>query len=170
MSSYFLMTGVASGKWATLYAPDEYDEFELWDLIEVLRKEEEWIPLKVKTDGKALNDMPSCDILGRICSPKLMEVLKPFVEDQVLWLPVSIDTQDETVCYYFMHYLECPNALDDSCKGQFQKPIIDSQKAKEYKIFSQTPTSVSMLVHENVKNAVKQSGCTGITFEALEVS
>ena len=166
---YFLMTGTASSKWAYLAPPDDFDELKLWDLLDVIKTTDEWNLPHLKASNNKLNDMPSCSILGRIFSPRLMELLKPFVNDQVLWLPVSIDVEGEIVTYHFMHYLELNSILDDSCSGPFQKPVINSKKASKYLVTSKTHTSVSMYVHESVKDKIKQSGCTGIVFESLKV-
>src|SRR3954464_11705475 len=102
MSAFYSMAGDGKRKWAVARAGEGFDLLELWSLVEGLTERDQWQELHLSLADGELSDLPPTDVLGRVCSPRLVEVIDTFSPD-VLWLPVALIRGKERFRYSFMY-------------------------------------------------------------------
>src|SRR5215218_2017741 len=102
MSAFYSMAGDGKWKWAVARAGEGFDMPGLWSLVEGLTGRDQWQELHLSLDEGELSDFPPTDVLGRVCSPRLVEVIDTFSPD-VSWLPVVLHRGEERLPYSFMH-------------------------------------------------------------------
>lgn len=174
MSRYSWLIGDNRSGWATAVAPKDYDELELWDLIESLEDAGDWPSLCLSFSDGELSDYPPCNVLSRLCSQRLVELLRPIVGDDVIWLPVTITRNNESLSYFYMHLPTCPNVIDEEkstyAGGRILTPHISLKKAEGFSVFGLRKLSPDVIIRANIREAIEQSDCNGMAFEDVPTS
>jgi hypothetical protein len=159
--------------WAIARADAEGQDLALWHLVETLSDANNWKPLTLRLTKGKLSDYPPSDILGRICSPKLVEVLAPF-STAVLWLPVELIDDKQTYAYSFMHLIQYPDVLDEDrtvfANNRVAIPCISFEKAQSHPLICLHPLSNSVIVRADVKDAIVAAACKGLAFQKVRTS
>jgi hypothetical protein len=172
MSSYYSMTVHNSRKLAVAQAKD-CDEVYLWELVKNLKRADDWPPLVFTLGGGQLGDLLSNNVLGRICSSRIIEVLRCF-ENDITWLPVSVCRESEEWRFYFMHFFSIVDVLDDKkttyAAGRILRPHLSKAKIGNRSVFCLRPLGNSAVVRDDVKAAIEAANCTGIEFEKIPAS
>jgi hypothetical protein len=173
MSAFYRMISENDPRWATAYADERFDECELWDSVESLGDPSEWSELKLTASDGDLSDMLPCDVIGRICSARLVRVLDPFA-DAVWWLPVSVAKDGVQYNYSFMHFPNVPDVLDVArttyLAGKVARPHLSLEKTRNMPLVCLRPLTPSVVVRSDVRDTIEQSECVGISFEELPCS
>jgi hypothetical protein len=168
--SNLVNTGVAR-------VPDDFDDYAFWDDLEARRSSNGWRAISAIlsqgsdiTTGPEPCDLLCSDLLPRLCSAKLRELLS--VDSQKLvWLPVSVWNGSDSLDYFILHFTEFPDVLNEArteyAGGGILKPHLDIAKLKGRKIIALNPLSLSWIVCETVRKKIEDAGCTGIEFEPI---
>lgn len=168
VKKFYSMISKSSKKWAAARAEKGFDRYALWDSIESIKSPDQWTEINFSLDEGKLTDLPPTDVIGRVCSPKLVEVLKQF-NAEIMWLPVRLRRKNAEYVYYFMHFTSIPSVLDEDKTvyggGTFMIPHISLSKAGQLPLFSLRPLGKSTFVRGDVKDAIEKAGCVGIEFE-----
>lgn len=170
---YYSMNGKNSKKWAVARTEKGFDRYGLWDLIETLNTPDQWKQLQFVLGNGELTDLPPTDVIGRVCSPKLADAIRPF-DPGIMWLPVYLRRDDTEYTYYFMHFTSVPDVLDEDktvyAGGAILTPHLSLAKVSQFPLFCLRPLGKSTFVREDVKKAIEKAGCTGIEFETVAAS
>lgn len=170
---YFTMIGENKKMWVTARAAPDLDVYSLWDLVESLDDIDQWSGLHLVVENGALSDFPPSDTLGRICSTKLRETIEEF-STEITWLPVEIVQGEKRHDFFYMHFADCPDVLDENrstyVDGDILAPHISESKSGERKIFCLRQLSPVAIVHETIRNAIEHAECVGIGFESVPSS
>ena len=172
MSRFSWMVG-KNKSWATAQATSDFDDYALWDLIEALNDKSQWKTIRLTLGEGNLADFPPCNVIGRLCSPAMVEILNPYAS-KVLWLPVVLSRNNESYDYFFMHFSDCTDVLDKDksifLDGDVVSPHISLQKANELPLICLRKLSPSVIVRDDVRDALEKNGITGIGFEDIPSS
>lgn len=151
--------------------PAETDEIELWDLLESITDISEWVARRLSCEGR-LGHFPPTDVIGRLCSPELREIMESFATD-ALWLPATIHHEGIDKPYFFLHYTTIPDVVDPNksvfVNGRLFRPCFTKDRVINYKVLILRKTANLIYVHKDVRDAIKKAGIDGLTFEKVEV-
>lgn len=170
MLDIYSMAGKNEADLAVAHAEPEFDELALWDLVESLDAESLWKPLKLTATRGQLTDYPPCDVVGRICSPRLIDVINQFTS-KIKWLPVEIIKDGVVNNYAFMHFPDIVPIADTE-----RSKVVGSRILEAYILESAIiPISImvleslsnSVVITSEVKRAIEHAGCEGIDFQRL---
>ena len=169
---YFSMTGTASGKYsAPAMFPADTDEIEMWNLLESITDVSEWEAPNLTCNGM-LGHFPPTDVVGRLCSPTLRDIIESFATD-ALWLPATIQNKGAEHHYFFLHFSTIPDVLDlnksEFVSGRLFRPCFAADRVINYKVFILKKTTQLVYVHTDVREAIKKSGIKGLNFEKADV-
>jgi hypothetical protein len=103
----------------------------------------------------------------------LRRVLDAF-SDNVVWLPVKVESSHGQVPYFILHFKEFGDVIDPNKStfvgGRLFKPHLAASKVGPRRIFGIQPLSPAAIVNEDVKQAITEARCTGIEFERCPCS
>ncbi len=176
---YYHIRGMEMRNQGVVSVPNGFDEYAFWDDIEVRTSCDGWSKietmLKPLASGSTaiLRDWPPSDLIMRLCSEKLMQIISPF-SDSLVWLPVVVDDDGSIHYYYIMHFSSFPDVLDSKkstyVNGRLLRPHLAKNKTTGRHVFALAPLDVSPIVSAEVRSAIEQSGCSGLQFERVPCS
>lgn len=173
MTKFYSMCSKNSKKSAVAHAARDLDDLSLWELIDGINSPEEWPDLRFELGDGQITDLPPTDILGRLCSPKLVSVVSSFDAD-IMWLPVKLHKAANELGYYFMHFRSVPDTLNKEktvyVAGSVFTPHLSLTKASQFPLFILHPRDSLTFVRQDVKNAIESAGCVGVEFEKVAAS
>jgi hypothetical protein len=174
---YFRLSGSNQKSAAVAKVADDFDDYSFWDDLEVRRSSEGWqaisstlVPWQESEGDPMPSDLLSSDLLPRLCSPNLRNILSPLSEELV-WLPVSVTRGAKYFDYFILHFATFPDVLDESkteyAGGRVLRPHLDAAKLGGRQILALDPLSPSWLVSETARQSIEEAGCSGIEFEPI---
>lgn len=137
---------------------------------------ESWSPIsfKKKSNEGELADFLSSDICGRLCSPKLKQIIDQNLTQNdipIQWLPVTITKEEsgETFDYFYLHFPDVCDSLDEEYSlfnrlGVPERIGFSFGKIKNKSICNCKGSS-TLIVSKDLRKAILDAGCTGLKFE-----
>jgi len=170
---FYGMTPANNKKSAVARASNGFNRYALWDLIETIESADQWGELRLILDDGVVTDLPPTELIGRVCSPKLVEVINQF-RPNVLWLPVILQRGTTEYTYYFMHFVNVPDVMDHEktvyAGGNVFTAHISLAKAAHLPVICFRPLGKITFVRGDVRDAIQKAGCMGIEFEMIASS
>ena len=136
----------------------------------------EWEPPSFELeDGIVVDYLPN-SFAFRLCSQRLRDVLESNRgdSDTVQWLPAPVrDRQGAQLSYWVLHFPDVPDVIHRT-KSVFSgsvmvKPCIDASLVQGHRLLSWPHNSVTLVIANEVKNAIASGGCTGMTFSKIPI-
>lgn len=136
----------------------------------------EWKPLSFGLDDGIVVDYVPNSFAFRLCSQRLRDVLESNrgESDTAQWLPTVVsDREGAQLPYWVLHFPEVPNVIHRT-KSVFSgsvmvKPCIDASLVDGHRLLSWPHNSVTLVIANQVKNAIARAGCTGMTFSKVPI-
>ena len=171
---YYYLTGPSNYKYATAKVDPSINNIEIWDLIEGLKSRDEWSELRFTFGDGEISDIPPTNLLGKICSKRLKNILEPFTQDG-LWLPVKIFRKSKEFEYYFLLFPKEQDVLDNSKskfvrKNKLLKPHLSLDKVGARHVICLSKLSEAMIVSEKLRTLITSKAIVGTKFLKVDAS
>ncbi len=129
------------------------------------------VPLVFRADSSHLTDYLANDLVVRLCSQRLREVIDAKrASEAVLWIPAAVEvpTGSQHV-YSVLRLVPDPSILDPQrtlyARGEFVvRPIFRREALGTRPLVSFPTASVSLVVSAALRSALQQAGITGLEF------
>jgi hypothetical protein len=173
---YFFVWGRNDPKSAVAYAPEHLEIHS--EIKEV--KERKGSPVFTINDGELRDYLPD-NIGWQLCSAKIKAIIDAYRlnDDTFEWYPITIKRGDEESQYYALWFPSMPEILDPNETSYLPLPrggkyvrraAFRANILEKMSIAALEENSRRWIVASDVKEAIKQAGCTGISFEEAYVS
>jgi hypothetical protein len=136
-----------------------------------------WQPITLSLKGTTFTDYLANDLDWPLCSSKLKKVIDDNISpsDSIQWLDIDIRYQsDQIEKYHILNLPLRPDVLDEQMTLYVDdfvvKPIFSSNKIGSHKVFSYSSGEFSVIVSEEVKDAIVSTNCTGIIFLQVPIT
>lgn len=114
----------------------------------------------------------------RMCSDRLRDVLdrQRGDGDVLQWLQAVVtDPRGSDLTYWVLHFPESPEVINRersifSDEGHVIKRVLDMQLVAEHRVFSFPHDSVSLVISDSVRRAIRAAGCEGMEFSRVPVA
>jgi hypothetical protein len=130
----------------------------------------DWQILDLALDDGTVVDYLSNSYAFRLCSERLRAVLeRQRADDFIQWLPAVVrHPGGEELAYWVLHLPRLPDVLNKT-KSKFSgsnliKPCLDPSLVAGHRIFAFSRYGAALVVAEQVRAAIAEAGCTGMTF------
>jgi hypothetical protein len=140
-------------------------------------KVSEWETLRFVLDGGIVVDYLANSYAFRLCSQRLRDVIdsQRGDGDTLQWLPVAaIDRAGTDLLYWVLHFPEVPDVIHRT-KSVFSgsvmvKACLDAELIAGHRVFTLSHYGVYLVVADQVKDAIKQAGCSGLQFSKVPMA
>jgi hypothetical protein len=113
----------------------------------------------------------------RLCSERLRAILegRRAACDSMQWLAAPVtDTQGRILPYSILHFTEVPEVIDRTksllAGPTIVKPCLNGRLVGSLRVFSLPEDTVTLIISDEVKQAVEDAGCTGMGFSKIPIA
>jgi hypothetical protein len=161
---------------ALALAQAQYDS-DLAKRLHTGGKVSEWEGLGFVLDGGIVVDYLANTYAFRLCSQRLRDVIdsQRGDGDVLQWLPVvAIDRRGAELPYWVLHFPEVPDVINKA-KSVFSgsvmiKACLDAEHVAGHRVFTLSHYGVYLVVADQVKDAIRQAGCSGLEFSKVPMA
>lgn len=174
MKSFYALAHIESDLLGVGYAPSDCG----FDLLGEGKYGEGWETVTFILEDGGFADYQINDMGWPLCSERLKEIIESFraPEDTLEWLDATVITAGgEARKYYILNLPIRSDVLDRKktifAKGGFVvKPYYSLKNINGRRIFSYPSGEFTVIISDEVKNAIASANCTGIDFLKVPVS
>jgi hypothetical protein len=136
----------------------------------------DWKPLYFTLGEGTVEDYSGNNYAFRLCSERLRDILegRRAAIDKVQWLAAPVtDTQGRVLPYSILHFTETPEVIDRTksmlAGPVIVKPCLNHRLVGAHRVFSLPEDTVTLIISDEVKQAIEDAGCTGMGFSRIPI-